>query len=408
MQSRMIYVCCKLLSCIMLSFVLVLSDLQAVDWPNWRGPSYNGISAETGWNSDWKTKAPKKLWEQNVGTGFSSIVTSNGKVFTMGNSDDKDSVYAIDFETGKLLWQKSYPNPLDPEEYEGGPNATPTVDGDRLYTQSKQGELTCWSVNDGKIIWQKHLANDLKIKKPKWGFSGSPLVLDEKLIINVGRHGMALNKFTGETIWKGKDGPSGYATPVSYEQNGKTHLAIFSAHFVSGVDSQTGDSLWQQRWKNRWEVNCVDPLVHDGKVFASSGGGKRSALIDYKLDKPKKLWESRQFRVHFNPSILHEGHLYGFTGGFEDDMTLMCVNFETGKTVWEKSGFIGGGMMMADDKLFIMNEGEIILINASHKGYKEISRMKVLEGTCWTVPTLSHNRLLARNSEGKLVCYDLR
>src|SRR5690606_14448176 len=133
----------KVLSFALLSSWLCSTTLYASDWYRWRGPDLNGISKETDWLAQWPAEGPKQLWKANVGTGFSSVSVSEGRVYTMGNENDTDTVYCLDAKTGKEIWKHSYPCPLDPNVYEGGPNATPILDGKNVFTLSRKGDLFC-------------------------------------------------------------------------------------------------------------------------------------------------------------------------------------------------------------------------------------------------------------------------
>ena len=119
---------------------------SAADWPRWRGPDLNGISQETGWQARWPAQGPKRLWTASVGTGFSSFSVSRGRVYTMGNTNDTDTVFCLDANSGRTVWKHSYPCALDPKNFEGGPAATPAVDtgGDRIYTFSRKGDRNAW------------------------------------------------------------------------------------------------------------------------------------------------------------------------------------------------------------------------------------------------------------------------
>ena len=188
--------------------------LTAADWPNFRGPDHNGISKEAGWSSTWPTEGPKQLWKAKVGTGFASFAVAGGRAYTMGNTDDTDNVFCFDATTGKEIWKHSYAAPLDPKYYEGGTSATPTVDGDRVYTVSKRGVVHCLDAAKGSVIWSKKLADDLGAKVPTWGFAGSVLIAEELAILNIGSAGAALDKKTGKVIWSSGADASGYSTPV--------------------------------------------------------------------------------------------------------------------------------------------------------------------------------------------------
>ena len=146
---------------------------HALDWYRWRGPDLNGISKETGWQTSWPKEGPKQLWKASVGTGFSSMSVSGGRIFTMGNENETETVFCFDANTGEQRWKHSYPCPLDPHVYEGGPNATPTVDGGSDYTFSRKGHVFAFDATCGKVIWSKNVHDELKLKIPEWGLSGS-------------------------------------------------------------------------------------------------------------------------------------------------------------------------------------------------------------------------------------------
>ncbi|HWF18883.1 MAG TPA: PQQ-binding-like beta-propeller repeat protein, partial [Verrucomicrobiae bacterium] len=170
------------------SIYLILAGTQASvyadDWYRWRGPNLNGISTETGWQTQWPDEGPKRLWKASVGMGFSSMTVSHGHLYTMGNDGDAtDTVYCLDAATGKPVWKHSYPCPLDPHFYEGGTSSTPIVDGDRVYSISRKGNLFCLDAATGKVIWSKNLPEELGCEIPTWGFAGSALVEGDLLIL---------------------------------------------------------------------------------------------------------------------------------------------------------------------------------------------------------------------------------
>lgn len=170
---------------------------SANDWPRWRGPDSNGVSTEKGWTIDWPKEGPRQLWKASVGIGFSSVAVAQGRLFTLGNREGTDVVYCFDAATGRELWKHSYPCPIDAKYYEGGPGATPTVDGDRVFTLSKRGHLFCFDAGTGRIVWKKNLMEELGVTKPEWGFAGSPLVEGNLLILNVGGAGTAIRQSRG-------------------------------------------------------------------------------------------------------------------------------------------------------------------------------------------------------------------
>ena len=379
------------------------------DWPNWRGPDHNGISLETNWQSTFPAAGPKKLWQTSVGIGFSSIVVSQGRVFTMGNGDDTDTVFCLEALSGKVIWKHSYPSLLDDNMYEGGPNATPTVDKNQVYTLSKQGLLFCLDVASGKVIWSRDIKADFDYEIPTWGLAGSPLIVEDMVIINIGLSGLAFNKQDGKTLWQGENGKTGYSSAVRFEISGRDCLAMLSGKHIAAVERITGKLIWKLPWKTSWDINAADPIISGNKLLVSSGYGTGSGLLNIADETPTEIWKQKKLKNQLNGSVLWQGHLYGISGNVEKEAQLRCVDFETGQVKWSQDGFKVGSLFLADGKLVILNDGgDLVIAQANPDGYQELSRAKILEGRCWTIPTLANGLLYARNAVGNLVCVDLR
>jgi len=390
-----------------------LAKPAASDWARWRGPDLNGISSETGWQAKWPDDGPKRLWKARVGTGFSSVSVANGKVYTLGNSgrgrgDEKDTVFCFDAATGKQIWSHAYEARLDPKYYAGGPSGTPTVDGDRVYTLGKRGQLLCLGATDGRVVWQKNVATETKAKSPTWGFAGSPLVIDNTLFVNVGARGTALDKKTGKILWSTGRESSSYSSFVPNVRDGRRELVMFAQKAVVGVDPKTGSVLWSYPWKTRHDSNAADPILIGDKVFISSGYDRGCALLKIDGNKVAKLWENKNMRNHFNPCVLIDGHVYGFDGN-TGRASFKCLELATGRERWEEDSFSGFGAVQAIGKklLIISNQGELIIAEANADAYTEISRAQVTGPKCWTTPVLANGRIYCRNSRGDLTCLDV-
>ncbi len=392
--------------------LIVPKDLETkniYDWPHWRGPNYDGVSAETGWSTSWPKEGPKQLWKAEIGTGFSSVTVSNGRLYTMGNVNKEETIFCFDSETGKTLWKHSYPCGLNPKMYEGGPGATPAVDGNEVYTLGNEGQIFCFDTASGKIVWSTHAQNDLKAKYPNWGFEGSPLILDQMVILNVGASGVALDKKTGKKIWETGPGAASYATPIPFTIGGTHGIAVFAALEIVGLDASSGKEFWKYSWSNGNKINAADPIISDNKIFISTGYGKGCALLDLSQGKPSLVWESKEMKNQTSSSVLWKGYLYGYDGQIDKDSPLKCLDFQTGKVQWVQKVGNAGSVAIADGKLILLTtSGELVVAEASPEAYKEITRAQVIGGKCWSVPVLSNGRIYARNAQGTLVCLDVK
>jgi outer membrane protein assembly factor BamB len=384
------------------------ATLLANDWPHWRGPNFDGISTETNWNPKFPAEGPKQLWKANVGTGFSSVSVSKGRVFTMGNSGDSDSIFCFDATTGKQIWKHSYPCPLDAKFYEGGTSATPTIDGNSVFTISRKGDVFCLNAEDGKIIWTKNIAKELGAAIPTWGFAGSPLVQENRVILNVGSAGTALDKATGKVVWtRGKE-PGGYSTPQPAEFSGKKCAVMFGEKTVFAAALDDGKKLWEHEWKTGYDVNAAQPIIVGDKVFISAGYNHGCALLQIKNGAVTVLWENKNLRNHLNSSVLIDGFIFGFDGDTGPKADFKCIDFKTGAVKWIGPKLGAGALMAADGKLIVMTDkGELIIAPASSESFKPISRAQVLGGKNWTTPVLSNGKIYCRNSKGDLVCLDV-
>ncbi len=384
---------------------------RADDWPNWRGPNHNGISSETGWVAKWPADGPPQLWKASVGTGFSSVTVSKGRAYTMGNKDDVDTIYCFDAETGHVVWKKSYPCPADPLYYEGGTSATPTVDGNAVYTLSKHGNLYCLAADSGAVLWSKDLPAELGLEIPKWGFASSALVEGNLLVLNVGWQGTAFDKASGKVEWTTGKLASGYSTPLPCSFSGKPAFAIMTSAGAAGVDLATGKNLWQYPWKANYDLNIADPVINNDQVFVSSSYARIDALLQIQGRTPRVVWRNTVLGNQINSSVLLNGYLYGVDGtaGPTANARLKCVDWNTGTVKWTFPDLGGGALMIADGKIIaISDKGELFTAAASPQSFTPISRAQVLGGRCWTVPVLANGRIYCRNARGDLACLDVK
>ena len=378
---------------------------RADDWPQWRGPNRDGISKETEWNTQW-TQSPKVLWKLNIGPGCSSFSVVKDRVFTLGNLNDTDSVYCLEATTGKTVWKYSYPCPLSPKMFDGGPCATPAIDGEFVYSLSRTGLLLCLNKETGAVVWSKDFQKDFGVKPPAWGYAGSPLVMDGKLFIDVGAKGasaVALDQTTGAVVWKAGDDAASYASPYGFTNGGKQCVAFFNAAGLVVREASTGSEMLRFPWKTSWDINPTTPIVSGDKIFIASGYGHGGALLSLGSADPQPTWQSKNLKNKMNSCVLWQGHLYGF-----DESKLVCIDFATGAIKWSTAGFGLGSLMVANGRLIIQAEnGDLVVAEGSSQAFKQISKTPAVSGKTWVVPVLANGQIYCRNNKGDVVCLDV-
>jgi len=392
-----------------LGLATVLTGVNASEWSRWRGPNGTSVSDESLAIAPWSPSGPQVLWTNHAGIGFSSMAISQGRVFTLGNSNDTDTVFCFSTDTGGELWRFSYPSALDPNLYEGGPGSTPTVDETRVYTLGKFGDLICFDAASGTVAWRKNLTSDFGIRQPIWGFAGSPLIEGEKLILNAGGHGLAVNKTNGLVIWLSNTNRGGYSSPVPYDDpDGGRAVVMFSERRAVAARVADGQLLWQHPWSTPFDMNIPDVTVFNGDFLLTSHT-RAGTLLDVVGGSAALVWRTNALTTVLSPGVVAGSHLYAFS---DDEDTpgegnLLCLDLASGEVRWSVTLMVGS-LISADNKLIILTgDGELILAQADPASYVELARARVLTGRCWTLPALSGGTLYCRNAAGDIVALAL-
>jgi len=389
------------------------------DWPRWRGPDGNSITSESGWRPEGLLPAPRILWRTNVGQGYSSVCIKGRHLYTMGYAKGKDTVYCLSVDDGKEVWRHSYP--CRRGSY-AGPRATPAFSDSLVYTVSRQGHLYCFDAGTGKVKWQRDLARDANARAPTWGIASSPVIEGDMLLLNVGKHGLALDKTNGATIWQSPKAICGYASPVLYDSRGRRCMVCFGQKAAYGVEVRTGRLLWSKSWITKLDETSSDPVVWNDQVFISTIYSKGCTVFGIAGDTPKQVWVNRDLTTKFSTSVLFGGNLFGVHGntgrsGGPAAGSVRCVDWATGKVRWKHDiGF--SSLTIADGKLVILTEeGTLVFAEAGTDRYRELARGRILaagehfreaKGKCWTAPVLCRGMVFCRNDKGHLVCVDVK
>jgi outer membrane protein assembly factor BamB len=368
----------------------------AADWPCYLGANRDNTSADknlTLWSGD----NPKPLWKQKVGSGHSCMAVAGKHVYTQGDG----AVWCLDAETGEVAWRS-------PAKGGGGETtATPAVDGSRVFALHPNHTLVCLDAADGKPQWSRKV-DDFGVKQGGWALSCSPLVRDNTLVMDLGVV-FLLDKTSGELIWKAGTETAGYASAVVFGRGNDRLVPSFNGAGLAVYTLAKGEPVAKYKWETAYGVNAATPIVAGGNIFISSGYGRGCTLLKLDDGELGKVWENKEMCNHCQTCVLAGDYLYGVHGQQGQRSSLKCLEFATGKVIWEKQGLpVGGGLTLADDKLFVMLDGGTLLVaEASPNAFKELARAKVLGGQCWTMPVVANGRVFCRSHDGVLVCLDL-
>ena len=294
-----------------------------------------------------------------------------------------------------------------------GPRGTPTIDEDRIYVLTENGDLACLQAADGQTLWHRNILKDFKGENPKWLISESPLVDGNRLIVMPGGDQaslVALDKDTGKTIWTSKDlsDGAGYSSCVVADVHGIRTLLAFTAAAAVGLRAGDGQLLWRYEPVANRTANVATPVVYRDKAFYSSAYGTGCALLQLKADngsmEAKEVYFNRDMMNHHGGVVLVDGYLYGFSNAI-----LTCMEFETGKVMWKDRSVGKGSVAFAEGHLYLFSEKNVVgLAEATTEGYREKGRFEVADQgwPSWAHPVVSGGRLYIRN-QGVLNCYDV-
>ncbi len=403
---------------ILLGLTLVVCGANAANaqWPGWGGPHGN-FKADGKIADSWPDGGPRQLWSREIGDAYSSISVDGDRLYTMSREGNKEMAVALDARTGKTIWEHSYPE----TQFEGlskqfgeGANSTPLIHGDHVYVAGMGGQLFCLEKETGKEIWHHNLMEEFGATPLIWGYASSPFVYKETLIALVGGEGASIVAFhllDGKVMWKTESFANGYASPVVINVDGDEQLIAFMAEQVVGLDPSNGKVKWSHPHKTDYGINACNPIwSEDNTLFLSSGYNNGSRMLKLTQVDGKtiveELWFSRKLKIQFGNAIRNGDHLY-FSSGHSGSGFLVGVDAETGALAWRKRGIPRASVIFADGKFIILDEdGKLTLANLNPEGYEAISQVQLLKKVAWTPPSLVNGTLYIRDRK-KILALDL-
>jgi outer membrane protein assembly factor BamB len=430
-----------MLAVTMAGLALLIEPLCGADWPAWRGPDRSGVSKETGLLKTWPKEGPKLVWQSKIaGQGYAGLAVVNGIVYTMGARDNVEYALALDSKGNELWSSKIGPvHDFKTNQWSLGPNATPTVDGDRVYALGSKGVLLCVNKSDGNPVWRLDLPKEMDARVSNyapggvegfgWGYCWSPLVDGDKLVIVPGGpQGLfaALDKNKGAVLWrsKGITDEATYSSPITATIGGVKQYIYLTQQKVVGVAAKDGELLWE--WKRDQpfpDVVCPTPIVRGDRVYVSVGdsGGCEGLQIssEGKKFKVTSVYSEKIIANRLGGVVLVGDYVYGY----HESRNWLCQDFNTGKLAWPNKAtrLKSGALIAADGRLYILTEaprdepGTVAMLAASPKKFTVISQFKLPEasklrkpsGNVWTHPVLSDGKLYLRDQE-LVFCYQVK
>ncbi|MES2705605.1 MAG: PQQ-binding-like beta-propeller repeat protein [Verrucomicrobiota bacterium] len=394
---------------------------SAADWPFYRGPNGDG-ETKAGVGKPWDSAGPKEVWKVGASAGFSSLTVSGGLATTLVTRDFEGSpteyCVALDAATGKERWSA----PLKIAKYQGGgdsgandngggdgPRSTPTLAEGKVYVYGSNLDLYCFDAKTGKPDWTVDVLKEYKGKNIAWSNATSPVVEGDLVIVAGGGKGstfLAFNKRSGALKWKTGDDVITHATPTPAVIHGEPQLIFFMKSGLVSLSPKNGKELWKQDFPFKVST-AASPVVSEDVVYCSAGYGVGCASYEVKKAglsyETHELWrkEGDELANHWSTPICREGFLYGVFGFKKyGSAPVKCVNIRTGEVKWSKDGFGPGNVILASDKLLALSDkGELVLIDAKPDDYKELARADVLDGKCWSTPTLAGGFIFARSTK---------
>ena len=405
------------------------------DFPRFLGNGYwaevEGVELAT----DWKKNPPKEVWRHEIGAGWSGFAIVGKYAITQEQRGDQEIVACYRVDNGELVWTHNDEARFDPADFQGGlggigPRATPTIRDGKVFTQGATGLVNCLDARTGKLLWTHDTAEETGADVITWGKSGSPLVVDDLVIVNVGAPNdetaredyntslVAYDLATGDVRWTAGNRQASYASPIVATLAGERQIVMVNEKYVTAHRVEDGEILWEHPWRDEFDSNATttQPIPLEGdQLFLSKGYGVGSSMLKIvKEDEGKfaveTLWDppiKRVMKTKFANTVVRDGHVYGL-----DDALLSCVRLEDGKVEWKKRRtpeFGHGQILLVGDVILVLSEsGELAMVEATPDEYRELGTIQALNSTdaTWNTPAFSPPYLLVRNSS-EAACYEL-
>jgi len=380
-------------------------------WPQWRGPSRDGVSTETGLLQEWPAAGPPLAWQAGgAGEGYSSFAVADGRLYTLGARQRTEYVMAFDAASGEKLWEVAHGARFNNDKGDG-PRSTPTIDNGRVYVFGSSGDLTVLDAATGEVFWTQNLLERFGGRNIQWGLSESPLVLSDRILVAPGGPDaaiVALHRSDGSLIWSSQDDEPGYASALLHRVGDVQQAIWFTGSRALGIDVSDGRLLWSYSRVANNVANIATPIARGNRVFLSSDYGTGAALLALTTNgdevSASEVYFTRDMRNHHASSVLVGDHLYGFSSSI-----LTAMAFDTGEVAWRDRSVGKGSLVFADERLYLFSEDGVVgLAEANPERYIERGRFELETGNAptWSHPVVADGKLFLRDQD-TIYAYDV-
>jgi len=388
------------------------SALAAQDWPQWRGPSRDGVVSSSSTPAVWPTSL-RRVWRVEVGEGYSSPIISDGRVYVHARRDPDEIVLAIDLASGKVIWRQSYPAPFTENSYAvemaKGPHSTPLAAGGRLFTLGASGVLSAWDAANGALLWRHDYSASVDTSKLFCGTAMSPLLEAGALIVHVGSdvHGgrlLALDPATGVERWTWQGAGPGYASPIVIGAAGARHLVTVTATAIIGIDPSSGTLLWSTPFEDEWHENIVTPVWTGTHLVISN---TRLGTHAYTLTRATgtwnvaRAWTNTDVTMYMSTPVIADGILFAHSNKRKGQ--FVALDARAGTVRWATTGREGehaSVLLTPAHVLYLTNEAELVVAARSAAAFTEQHRYEVADSHTFAAPVLLADGLLVRDASG--------
>jgi outer membrane protein assembly factor BamB len=388
--------------------------LLVADWPQFLGPTRDGVYTGNDIAASFPASGPQILWKKDIGEGFAAPVVAQGKVILFHRVSGREIIEALDAATGKNVWSYEYPTSYrDDFGFDEGPRSAPVVSNGVVYAFGAEGVLSAVDLSTGKKKWMIGAGQKFGVKKGWFGAAGSPLVEQNRVLVNLGGQNAGIVAFdaaTGAVAWKATNDEASYSSGTVGTIDNERHAIFLTRAGVVDLNPADGRVRFSMpfRSRNNASVNAATPLIIGNLVFVSASYNTGAALFEIHGDQYKKLWANDDsMSNHYSTCVYRDGYLYGFHGRQEYGQALRAVELKTGKVMWEAADFGAGTVTLIGDRLLIVREnGQLVLAPASSKTFQPIAQCTLTKGVVRSYPALADGRIYIRN-EHTLVCAKL-